>query len=259
MAAPERHRDGDAELGARRTRGLGRVQGPGAQARVPQFRRRRPCSSRTISSCGLPRRRRATTRSPNAFRTASIPVFPSMANLSRTRRGRDAPTSRPTPKSRNSPSCGAGMPRCSRGLSMDDEGGTRPGERRGVSGGAALPQPGGPRFLEPARLCGVARPADRGHQVCRDRARIPVRRNPARSTTPSSTRMPTRSGCGLLQIGDPRLTRAENPATLTRRFVSNFEVEVAARPDDYVRAQQSPALPPARHGARRRLLCRPAA
>ena len=38
----------------------------------------------------------------------------------------------------------------------------------------------------------------------------------------------------LLQIGDPRLTRAENPATLTRRFVSNFEVGVAATPDDYV-------------------------
>ena len=38
----------------------------------------------------------------------------------------------------------------------------------------------------------------------------------------------------ILQIGDPRLTRAENPATLTRRFVSNFEVGVAATPDDYV-------------------------
>ena len=38
----------------------------------------------------------------------------------------------------------------------------------------------------------------------------------------------------LLQIGDPRLTRAENPATLTRRFVSNFEVEATAYPDGYV-------------------------
>lgn len=38
----------------------------------------------------------------------------------------------------------------------------------------------------------------------------------------------------ILQIGDSRLTRAENPATLTRRFVSNFEVGVAATPDDYV-------------------------
>lgn len=38
----------------------------------------------------------------------------------------------------------------------------------------------------------------------------------------------------VLQIGDPRLTRAENPATLTRRFVSNFEVEAAAPPDDFV-------------------------
>ena len=38
----------------------------------------------------------------------------------------------------------------------------------------------------------------------------------------------------LLQIGDPRLTRAENPPTLTRRFVSNLEVEDADPPDDYV-------------------------
>ena len=38
----------------------------------------------------------------------------------------------------------------------------------------------------------------------------------------------------VLQIGDPRLTRAENPSTQTRRFVSNFEVGTAAPPDDYV-------------------------
>ena len=38
----------------------------------------------------------------------------------------------------------------------------------------------------------------------------------------------------VLQIGDPKLTRAENPPTLTRRFVSNLEVETAPPPDDYV-------------------------
>ena len=38
----------------------------------------------------------------------------------------------------------------------------------------------------------------------------------------------------VLQIGDPRLTRAENPPTLTRRFVSNLEVEAADPPNDYV-------------------------
>jgi len=38
----------------------------------------------------------------------------------------------------------------------------------------------------------------------------------------------------VLQIGDPKLTRAENPPTLTRRFVSNLEVETAAPPNDYV-------------------------
>ena len=38
----------------------------------------------------------------------------------------------------------------------------------------------------------------------------------------------------VLQIGDPKLTRAENPATLTRRFVSNLEVETASPPDDFV-------------------------
>ena len=38
----------------------------------------------------------------------------------------------------------------------------------------------------------------------------------------------------VLQIGDPRLTRAENPATQTRRFVSNFEVGTASAPNDYV-------------------------
>ena len=37
----------------------------------------------------------------------------------------------------------------------------------------------------------------------------------------------------VLQIGDPRLTRAENPPTLTRRFVSNLEVEAADPPNDY--------------------------
>ena len=37
----------------------------------------------------------------------------------------------------------------------------------------------------------------------------------------------------VLQIGDPRLTRAENPPTLTRRFVSNLEVENADPPNDY--------------------------
>ena len=38
----------------------------------------------------------------------------------------------------------------------------------------------------------------------------------------------------VLQIGDPKLTRAENPPTLTRRFVSNLEVAAAGPPDDYV-------------------------
>ncbi len=38
----------------------------------------------------------------------------------------------------------------------------------------------------------------------------------------------------VLQIGDPKLTRAENPPTLTRRFVANLEVETAAPPNDYV-------------------------
>ena len=37
----------------------------------------------------------------------------------------------------------------------------------------------------------------------------------------------------VLQIGDPKLTRAENPPTLTRRFVSNLEVEAAVPPNDY--------------------------
>ena len=38
----------------------------------------------------------------------------------------------------------------------------------------------------------------------------------------------------VLQIGDPKLTRAENPPTMTRRFVSNLEVEAAVAPNDYV-------------------------
>jgi 3-phenylpropionate/cinnamic acid dioxygenase small subunit len=36
------------------------------------------------------------------------------------------------------------------------------------------------------------------------------------------------------QIADPRLTRAENPPSLTRRFVSNIVAEGAAPPDAFV-------------------------
>ena len=36
------------------------------------------------------------------------------------------------------------------------------------------------------------------------------------------------------QIADPKLTLAENPPTLTRRFVSNFEVGAADPPDAFV-------------------------
>lgn len=36
------------------------------------------------------------------------------------------------------------------------------------------------------------------------------------------------------QIGTPRLTRAENPSTLTRRFVSNIRVGYADRRDEFV-------------------------
>jgi 3-phenylpropionate/cinnamic acid dioxygenase small subunit len=38
----------------------------------------------------------------------------------------------------------------------------------------------------------------------------------------------------LDQIGTPRLTHAENPATLTRRFVTNVQVARAANPAEYV-------------------------
>lgn len=36
------------------------------------------------------------------------------------------------------------------------------------------------------------------------------------------------------QIADPKLTQAENPPSITRRFVSNFQVEAAAPPDTFV-------------------------
>lgn len=35
------------------------------------------------------------------------------------------------------------------------------------------------------------------------------------------------------QLADPRLTRAENPPSLTRRFISNLEATHAAPPDSY--------------------------
>ena len=35
------------------------------------------------------------------------------------------------------------------------------------------------------------------------------------------------------QLADPNLTHAENPATLTRRFLSNFQITHAAPPDSY--------------------------
>lgn len=38
----------------------------------------------------------------------------------------------------------------------------------------------------------------------------------------------------VLQISDAKLTRAENPPTLTRRFVSNLEVEDAGAPNHHV-------------------------
>ena len=38
----------------------------------------------------------------------------------------------------------------------------------------------------------------------------------------------------VLQISDAKLTRAENPPTLTRRFVSNLEVEEAGAPGRHV-------------------------
>ena len=37
----------------------------------------------------------------------------------------------------------------------------------------------------------------------------------------------------IRQLADPRLTRAENPPSLTRRFVSNLEATHAAPPDTY--------------------------
>ena len=37
----------------------------------------------------------------------------------------------------------------------------------------------------------------------------------------------------IRQLADPRLTRAENPPSLTRRFVSNLEAAHAAPPDTY--------------------------
>ncbi len=37
----------------------------------------------------------------------------------------------------------------------------------------------------------------------------------------------------VAQISDPRLTRAENPASMTRRLVTNFQAFHAAAPDDY--------------------------
>ncbi len=40
-------------------------------------------------------------------------------------------------------------------------------------------------------------------------------------------------GLRVRQIADPRLTRAENPPSLTRRFVSNLEAMHAAPPDTY--------------------------
>ena len=36
------------------------------------------------------------------------------------------------------------------------------------------------------------------------------------------------------QIADPKLTRAENPPSLARRFVSNFQANYAAPPDTFV-------------------------
>ena len=41
-------------------------------------------------------------------------------------------------------------------------------------------------------------------------------------------------GLRVRQISDPKLTWAENPATLTRRFVSNLEVEDAGAPNHHV-------------------------
>ena len=35
------------------------------------------------------------------------------------------------------------------------------------------------------------------------------------------------------QLADPKLTHAENPATLTRRFLSNFHITHCAAPDSY--------------------------
>lgn len=35
------------------------------------------------------------------------------------------------------------------------------------------------------------------------------------------------------QLADPHLTHAENPATLTRRFLSNFDIAYATAPDSY--------------------------
>lgn len=35
------------------------------------------------------------------------------------------------------------------------------------------------------------------------------------------------------QLADPRLTRAENPPSFTRRFITNLEAARAAPPDDY--------------------------
>ena len=37
----------------------------------------------------------------------------------------------------------------------------------------------------------------------------------------------------IRQLADPKLTRAENPPSLTRRFVSNLEATRAASPDTY--------------------------
>jgi len=37
----------------------------------------------------------------------------------------------------------------------------------------------------------------------------------------------------IQQLADPKLTHAENPATLTRRFLSNFHITHGASPDNY--------------------------
>ena len=104
--------------------------------------------------------------------------------------------------------------------------------RCGVRRGAAFPPPRG-RAARLPRLRGLARPADRDiRYVVTARVSRPAEQGPLDYAIVDEDA--DTLGLRVRQISDPKLTWAENPATLTRRFVSNLEVEDAGAPDHHV-------------------------